>query len=514
MRRNSPIDVHELLKKEIFTEDINPHLKSNFEKNKPSSDKTFGISDNYLMLDSFSKSAASNLEKGELSWNIMIQGTTNVSQNVIGSRNTLSNAIEIEFGSFTLPILKEFPYPLDTPTILNQFKNLNMDIIQNNSNGGTGETFAPSLQSIQIPAQAPPNLPAPPNPPFPPISPNPWYTNPLNQTPYGNIITIQIKEAGTQAYNDGNSSNFHHFIFQLQYDVNISPNYINAVPMFENSNLYIFTQPIIDFPSISLVFRGSDYGLFLEPDVINCNISCDFTSPLGGNYFLSFTYPNHNLLTEDRIYVKKFNSGINVLDNYINSQYGLLVGYPPDSSGISQNAPTGIPLVAPLSTFIPPPNTPPTGSTYGTPPVTNYNTFYLDPFVTFTSNFILGTINISGKLAPNGTDIIATANIIYSFGYTSVTFNIPQSPAPVFPLTINGNFSIGIFSGSYQISITGITINNSVVTIALDTAASATFATLLKMSTFCDVYIAKRRILIPTRIRTVLGQITNYITPT
>ena len=117
---NPSINIHELLKQQIYDEKITPHSRNqantngrymHFEQNRPYSAQTFGVSDNYLVLDSFTKSSNSNLSKGEISWNIQIQGATNIEQGIIGSTQLLNTIVEIELGSFTLPILREIKYP-------------------------------------------------------------------------------------------------------------------------------------------------------------------------------------------------------------------------------------------------------------------------------------------------------------------------------------------------------------------------------------------------------------------
>ena len=308
MNRNTPINVHELLKTQVFSEDITPHSRNSanagtgnkhndkymfFEQNRPYSHQTFGVSDSYLILDSFTKAAASELEFGILSWNIQTQGPTNVDQGIIGAMRLLGNVIEVELGSFTLPILKETKYPINT-LIEQRLNNSNISLIQNNN---SGSELIPVLPLNQIPPQSQA---------YTESTHSPWINNPLSQTPFGGQITIQLKEAGAQAYSGGHiSGSFHHFIFQIQYDANkISPNSTNVIPMSEGTNLYIFTEPIIDFNTITLLFRNPDHPIHFEPDIINCDISCNFKNPINGNYFLEFYCRVHNLLTEDRIYLK------------------------------------------------------------------------------------------------------------------------------------------------------------------------------------------------------------------
>ena len=493
MSNQNPVNMHEMLKRQIFSEDITPHSRNpanekgkymQFAQNIPYSDQTFGISDNYLLLDSFLKNpSASNLARGEISWNIQIQGSNSLLYQTIGSRNLLGNVIEVELGSFYLPLLKEVPYIVDTS--LKNIISHDISLIQNNaSSAGIG----PYLQKSQIPSMAPPNIPDLPSP-MPPTPQIPWLNNPLSQTPFGNRISIQLKEAGIQAYNGGFQSSLFHFMYQLQYNTisnGTSPNLINAIPMENYSNKFVFTDPILDFPSISLVFRNPDFPLFFEPDIIECRIFCDFTIPIpliGGNYFLSFFFEGHNLLTEDRIFLKNFNSGYGALDAYINNNEGLLVGYPPDIHGVSQNIPTGTQITEDI--------------------------FYLDPFVVFNHTFTNGTIStFTGKM--NAIIIIVKALIIYPFGATNITFNINNNDP--LPITINGIFSIGAFSGTYDVSITSIDASNpNNVIITVD--PTTTGVTLKRLHTSSNVYIAKRRLILPIKLRTVLNKVTNYITP-
>lgn len=477
MNTNIPVNIHELLKTQVFSEDITPHSRNSansgnknkyndkymfFEQNRPYSDQTFGVSDSYLILDSFTKAAASELEQGVLSWNIQTQGPTNVDQGIIGSMRLLGTVIEIELGSFTLPILKENEYPINTITE-KKLNNSNISLIQNNS---SGNNLIPTLPLNQIPPEAQiynTNTHA------------PWFTNPLSQTPFSGQITIQIKEAGAQAYSGGHiSGSLHHFIFQIQYNSNqISPNSASVVPMSEGSNLYIFTEPIIDFNTITLLFRNPDYPINFESDIINSDIICNFENSINGKYFLQFYCKNHNLLTEDRIYLKNIKIGIQNLDAYLNSTNGLLVGNSPLEDGSSQNNITGSVLSSP-------------------------DIFYLDPFVAFNESFIK-TTNVYIE-AINITNIIKlNAVIIFPFGEKKINLELPLNIVT----TIDNTFNINnIWYGQYTINIDGI--NN--------TADGTATINALKIYN-SPIYIAKRRIRIPIRLRTIVNKVTNYITP-
>jgi len=510
---SASIDIHELLKRQVYNEKITPHSRNNananrnymhFEQNRPYSDQTFGVSDNYLVLDSFIKSPDSNLSRGEISWNVQIQGSTNLDQNIIGSNKLLDTVIEIELGKFTLPILKEISYPKLTLNI-GQY----IQLEQNNSIPENSKNLSPVLQPQQIPQEAPSSLPT-------TIPPNaiPWSTNPFTQTPFGGIITIQLKEAGVQSYCGINT--LHHFMYRIQYNTittGTSPEATNAIPMFEGANLFIFTEPIIQFNSISLVFRNPDIPIHFEPDIINCKIVCDFTKKIGNKYFLTFYYDDHNLLTEDRIYIKKFNSGIEQLDSYINSQNGLLVGYPPDCNGMSQNKET--------MTVI-----------------DNCN-FYLDPFITFTERFKHGELtNFKINFNECHNNFTIQANIIFSFGQciiidtcnTSTENNYCNASDESegesedcntsdcnlseneFLIYIKKPFKIGIFSGEYSYCVKNTYETDSIQ--CKDLYITNIQCCLHKLQTYTDVYIAKRRLIIPIRLRSIVNKVTNYITPT
>ena len=100
------------------------------------------------------------------------------------------------------------------------------------------------------------------------------------------------------------------------------------------------------------------------------------------------------------------------------------------------------------------------------------------------------------------TNATITATIQYLFGNTQITFNW-NSLQTIY----RGTFVIGTFSGIYQITIISVTSTTVVVD------PINTFCTLTFMSTTCGIYVAKRRIRIPVRIRTIVNRVTNFITP-
>ena len=191
-------------------------------------------------------------------------------------------------------------------------------------------------------------------------------------------------------------------------------------------------------------------------------------------------YENHNLLTEDRIYIKNFNSGIYQLDNYINSQNGLLVGYPPDSNGDSEDKDTGV--------------------------VIDDDIFYLDPFITFNENFRKGTLNqIKGTYINNNT-LQINATINYQFGKCLISNNITLNATA----NVNDTFNIGIFSGVYSYTVSNDGTAPNSVEIGNNLYITNISVLVNYMQSYNDIYIAKRRIIMPMRLRGVVNKVTNY----
>ena len=103
MQRRNNLDIHELLKRDMFDSSI--HCNSHFEKNKPCPHELRGVSDQYLILDSFSKVQNSAIDRGEFRWNFMVQGVS--SSDFIGVNNVIETLVEIKIGKFNIPILEE-----------------------------------------------------------------------------------------------------------------------------------------------------------------------------------------------------------------------------------------------------------------------------------------------------------------------------------------------------------------------------------------------------------------------
>ena len=605
---DSNINIQELLKAEIYDEKITPLSQNPFnsgkdqyqksQPNKPYSSQTFGISDQYIVLDSFLKSPESILERGEIKWNIAPQGVTNLSPPLVGVIDNLSTVTEIEFGDFSMPFLPEFIYPLaDIQTVL-VLTNSDLALSQNNS---TNTSPAPPVPSANLT----PSLTEGPTGQMPVglttlINIPPWVNNPLSQILFGNKLTVQIKEAGLQSISDLNG-NRHHFEFKIRYPIlseGTSPNVVNVSGAYSGSTKYIFTEPLIDLQTISLIFRNPDVPIIFDPDFFECNSFIDFTESIPT---LTFKFPSHNLLTGDILNIVNFNTGFIVLDNYINRSNilqngvlgigaGLIVGAAPNSDGTSQKLPNSSKLVSvisgynqslpyfyldplvqfakkgPIVIFRVTDYTPATApgvipaipakakieadivvkvDEFVIPLVKTIFIYWVDTgtsqpyeaafdfygypafYIIYIYNVIPDPTSLPLPYKVNGGGFFTISNIpkgvisnyIVSNYINPVTATITAKISFIFgntPITIFwnslqhlyiGNFAIGAFTGTYQITFISVNAFNVVVD------PIGTFCKVLYMNTQCGIYVAKRRIRIPVKVRTIVNKVTNYVIP-
>ena len=332
-------NVHELLKREMFRSGCSGH----FEKNKPDPTEIFGISDQYVILDSFYKLQSSNIENGEFIWNFAVQGST--TDGSIGVRDKVDNIIEIQLGTFSLPILPEVPYELGT--------HHGFELAKNNDT---------SANPLLAPAQYPTAVPF--------ISP--WIHNPYSQLPFNGQLTIQIGEAGLQSYSDKNGAR-HHFDYTATYkgDSTGNPNMLTAQPTIGTKwDTFTFTEPLKDMHGVTLIFRNPDYPIKFLPDIL-LNVSTSLHLHLG-SYYLRFNYRNHNLLVGDRIFIDGFKSNNSSLNSYINRKSGHVIGCDPNHPPM------------------------PVGSNTTSP-----HEFYLDPIIKFNNNNLNNVQNITIYIAKN-----------------------------------------------------------------------------------------------------------------
>lgn len=297
-RRTERIDIRELMKQEALA-GPGDGCDDTTEKTRPGSCDIFGVSDQYLILDTFHKVESSNIARGEFRWNFMVQGSTGDS--VIGVRDKIDTVTEVQLGPFSMPILPEVPYvtlaaaPIPDGRLILQRNNA--------SPGGGAPALTPTAQYPVSALGAGSTI------------ATPWPHNPYSQTPYFGQFTIQLQEAGLQSYSDAAGAR-HHFDCRLKHSGPRShPQMLEARPL-RGWETFVFTDPLMDVHGLTLIFRGTDAPLKFLPDVL---YAVDFTIVAG---FVMATATAHGLAMGDRVFVDGFSSGNLVLDAYMNRADG------------------------------------------------------------------------------------------------------------------------------------------------------------------------------------------------
>jgi len=244
-------------------------------KDEMQREKFSGVSDQYLILDSFlADPGMSDFSTGRFYWNIH-EGMT--SENYLGTSGLLENIIEMDVRSFVMPILPTVA-AATTSTVPGGGSTSQLFIDQ--SGGG----------DLSIP-----------------------------QIAYGERITMGIKETNMSAFSDNNSRR-HHFEFSIG---NSTVNNIRECYPIENK--YIFTNPVTALESLTLQFNSPDQPLIFNEDtyyVVTGSTTASTTA-----FHLEFTRTDHKLEDDDRIYISGFNSGLTAIDNYVNRIQGHPVFY-------------------------------------------------------------------------------------------------------------------------------------------------------------------------------------------
>jgi hypothetical protein len=341
--RGVGIDIHELLKREAFA-DPQPACDDHFEKNRPCPSGIYGISDQYIVLDTFLKLRESAVDRGEFRWNFMIQGVTG--DEVVGVKDRIDNVIEIQIGSFSVPILQEVPYTTisSVASIAIPSNESNQIILWHNNTNEANKP--PMLVSNTSPYGQYPSTVLAPSAAASPTTLSPWIHNPYTQLPFFGRFTIQLREAGLQSYSDRNGAR-HHYEFTLAATAGAAgtnPNMLLALPQSGSQwDTYIFTDPLKDIHGLTLVFRNPDIPICFLPDCIyDAVVEVDdggpdnellpaSSSPITGMWpVIRINAPGHNLNMGDRIFISGFKSGYTSLDSYINRPEGLVAAGRPD----------------------------------------------------------------------------------------------------------------------------------------------------------------------------------------
>jgi len=327
--RGLGLNVHELLKREMFESPI-PACDDHFEKNRPCPSGVYGVSDQYVVLDTFRKLRTSDVARGTFQWNFMVQGVTG--DEVIGVKDKMSTVIAIQLGPFSMPILPEVEYLLRgvplAPTGTDQ-----IGLYQNNDNAAA--PFNPLLPVNQYPQSIPYVIGS---------TVNPWVNNPYTQFPSYGRFTIQIREAGLQSYSDGNGAR-HHYDYTLSTTANsggTNPNMLAAVPQSGAYwDTFIFTDPLEYVHGVTLVFRNPDAPIRFLPDCLY-DVALESDGSAYPGPFLRVRAPGFNLNWGDRIVIRGSQSGNANLDSLMNRDDGFVAAGDPQAPPLVSGAPISV----------------------------------------------------------------------------------------------------------------------------------------------------------------------------
>jgi hypothetical protein len=289
------IDIHETLKQEALGTDSLACINHS-EKSRPCPSVMYGISDQYIILDSFEKVRNSTPEQGQYIFNFMVQGVTR-DQN-IGVKDKLDTITGIQVTDFCIPLLS-----------------------YDNFDSTLAATLTPSLAMLSLTTNG--ALPA----------TGDATTNSQSQIPFCSRVTMYLKEIGMQSYSDSNNRR-HHFEFDSTV-VGADVDRISLKPL-KNFDLYLFTDPIQDIHGLTVQFYNPGNPVRFAPDVLY-----GVTARTDALQLLEFTYTDPtnliNVVAGDRIFIKGFSSDNSTLNSWITREEGHIVG----TGGYVLAAPTG-----------------------------------------------------------------------------------------------------------------------------------------------------------------------------
>ena len=287
-------DVHEILKREAFAA-ADPSCDSHFEKNRPCPTAVYGVSDQYMVLDSFEKVESDSLmENGILKFNFMVQGVTR-NQN-IGVVDKIDTVIGIQVTDFCVPLLPLDVFDPDDLVTLNPA----FSILDLTANG-----------ALPLGDQV---------------------SNPQSQVPFCGRITLFLQEIGLQSYSDVDNRR-HHFEFQAESVDPVNGEETDRIHLkpLKHNDFFLFTNPIQDIHGLTLNFFNPQTPIRFPPDCLY-----GVTASSDASQLLTFSYTDMsnlvNLDVGDRIFIRGFQaqdaSGkpYVTLNDYIARPQGHIVG--------------------------------------------------------------------------------------------------------------------------------------------------------------------------------------------
>ena len=271
--KNIPRDPKQMLISELHRQDREEASRIDILGGRPV-DQRLGASDQYIVLDSSQRdTSSSNPSKGLFVFNIVSGGPTG--SQMIGTQNHLNNIVEIEMQSFPMPDLPLCEY-----------------IVQNSST---------SSLPILIP------------------NPNPTAVSLLQI--FNNRFIVEIKETSVQSYSDSGGVR-HNFAFDLAN----ANGQLYASP---TSPVYVFTDPITSFVTLSLVFRNPPRTLRFSPDImINSRLAILDPRRISSTINGVTTYGSIQVVNRNDVdLVIDLDVSLTPYNNYVSSGTGTIIDF-------------------------------------------------------------------------------------------------------------------------------------------------------------------------------------------
>jgi hypothetical protein len=222
-----PIDTREVLKAIAF-DSKNPRCDSHFEKSRPCPTDVYGVSDQFLVLDSAQAVHPGLWNVGQYKFNFAPQRAAG--DQVVGIRDVIETTIQLAVAPFCIPL----PLLVDV------------------------DEAGPTLT----------------------LTPNPGATDPRansdpvdgarSQLAHCSRVTLYFPELGEQSFFDFKSRR-HHFEFDATVvgTVGQAGARMKLTPVSDLSSVYTFTDPIRDIHGLTAQFYSPDQPLRLPPDEIH-----------------------------------------------------------------------------------------------------------------------------------------------------------------------------------------------------------------------------------------------------
>jgi hypothetical protein len=267
-RAQAPIDIHEELKALSRAEGESAGCAADHaETSRPCPQDIYGISDQYVVLDSFEMvEGSSRPHEGVFAFNMMVQGVTR--DQAIGVKDKLDTIISAHVSEFDVPAP---PFDEFDPA----------DI----------EARDPSLAALGLALSSAGVLAA---------LAGDSVTNPQSQAPYGGRVTMYLSEIGLQSFSDADDRR-HHFEFHANAKTDPDRWRLNV----KGDSAFTFTEPIQDIHGLTVRFFTPTVPLRFPPSII---YGLSLYVNASGNLEFAFTDAPGLLVLEagDRIFLRGF----------------------------------------------------------------------------------------------------------------------------------------------------------------------------------------------------------------